>query len=181
MKYIKTIKLKATKGTRTIAQASDIFTGYIDPNFKNWGLDVKEKPTKPSTIDIFEMDKDATFKELFLEPEKQVMTQDQVIEFCINHKDELNQNGYANFFLIKRDNNFFVASVSVSDGRPGGCVDEFSDRFIWRAYSRHRVFSPQLDTKTLSSKKTLESLDTLSLDSAIKICKENGLVIYKPL
>ena len=32
-----------------------------------------------------------------------------------------------------------------------------------------------------SSSETLPSSDTSTLDSAIKICKENGLVIYKPL
>src|SRR3990167_1164082 len=111
MKYLKTVKLEAIKGDKTISQAKDLFSGYISPTFNN--LNIKDNPTKAQKIDIFEIDRDGTFKDFFTQPEKQVMTQEQVIEFCKNHRDDLKQGGAANFFLLKKHNDFFVADVRV--------------------------------------------------------------------
>lgn len=156
MKHLKTINLLTTKGTKTIAQASDVFTSYIDSDFKKWNLDVQDKPTKAVNLDVFEMDKNGTFKDIFTNPDKQVMTQEQIIYFCKNHKEELHKDWYT-FFLFKRVGVLFVACVSLDDlGRLGVRVDPFSYDRTWLAECPRRFVAPQLVSKTLENPDSLK-------------------------
>ncbi len=154
MKHTKlsTVQLPALKGTKTIAQATDVFKSYIDPDFKNWNLDKKGEKTEAITLDVMQMREDATFKQLFTNPEKMCLSQEQIIEFCANHKDTL--SSWYTFFLFKVDSDFFVAGVDV---RPDGLdvyVHEFSHDYVWNAENGYRFVLPQL---------TLESSDSDSL------------------
>src|SRR3990167_7255960 len=149
MRKVNTIKLGATKGDKFIKDANDVFTYYISLDFKNYTA--KQKPTKIVNIEVNEMDKDGTFKDLFPYPEKQAMTQSQIIEFVKNHKEELNKD-YGNFFLFKDKGDFSVAFVDVYGGQPGAYVYPFSNDVVWNATYQHRVFSLQLDPKTLKTK-----------------------------
>lgn len=74
MKFLKQINLKENKKP---AKPEDVFTGYLSSEFTSAG-----KPTKSRTFEIYEKDKNAIFKELFTDPEKQVMTEDEITEFC---------------------------------------------------------------------------------------------------
>lgn len=130
-----TIALPATKGTSTIAQATDVFTSYIDSNFKTWGIDKKGRPTKKVNLQVREMTEDGTFAQIFTDPENMCISQEQIIEFCKNHKEKLSQEWYT-FFLFKVDEKFFVARVLVDD-RYGlyASVHEFSYGLVWHAGS----------------------------------------------
>lgn len=140
MKKLTTVQLRATTGKETIAD-SNLFS-YIDSDFKNWGLNIPDKETKAMNLDIVELTKDATFGQMFKNPEKQTMTQGQILEFVKNHKENLCQNWYT-FFLFKVGNKFFVAFVSLGDD--GGLevhVREFSYDYVWGGERRRRLVMP---------------------------------------
>lgn len=161
MKHLKIVELNKTNGKDFIYQADEIFKGYLSDKFKNYTD--KQKPTKAVKLDISEMDRDGTFKDLFTCPEKQFLTQSQIIEFVKNYKHDLRQDGYATFLLFKEKDEFFVASVSFDVlGRFLVSVYQFSYDFVWFAKYRLRLGSLQLDSKTLKNQ-TLKPLETLPL------------------
>jgi hypothetical protein len=150
------ILLDPTDGTRTIAQATDVFEGGIDADFVNWSLDKSSCSTIATSVRVYEHIKDGTFKAIYGTNypvlDKMVFTQHQIIDFCVKHKDKLRQDGYGTFFLFKKDddfpaneNNLFVAYVGVySGGRLGANVHRFSDDYGWDAESQPRFVIPQL-------------------------------------
>lgn len=158
----KDIKIPALKGTKTIAEASGIFTGWIDSDFKNWETDVKGKSTKSMTFQVNELTENMTFNQMFPDPEKMCMTQEQILWYVENNKDKIN-DGYT-FFLFKVGDEFFVAYVRVDDvGTLDASVYRFSDDYVWDADRRFRVVVPAtsvsdpLPDLTLSPSETLES------------------------
>ena len=143
---MKTITIPALKGERIIAEARDIFTGYIDSDFKDWDADEKGIESKEIKLDVFEPQKDFIFSDFF--SEDNVMTQEQIIYFVENNKDLL--SNFYTFFPFKSKGRFFVAGVYVfsADGL-GVSVSRFSDDYVWVAGRRLRVVVPQLETKSL--------------------------------
>lgn len=148
MKIIKQNLAIKSASNDTIARADDIFTGYIDSDFENYGTDVKSPKTDDSKVAVLEMDTDGTFKEIFgsisLDLDSLCLTQAQIIEFVKVHKSELRQGGYSTFFLFKVKSEFFVASVSfvVVNLRVG--VSRLSNKCVWNAMYSRRVVVPQL-------------------------------------
>jgi len=142
----KNIVLPKLKGA-LISEAKDIFKSYIDSDFENWNLNSKTS-SKETKINVHEITKDGTLKEIFgrfnCDLDKLVMTQGQIIEFCKNHKEELGQNWY-NFFLIKENDEYFVADVHVHSDGLKAVVVRFVNGDVWSAEFRLRVFVPQLD------------------------------------
>lgn len=150
MKKITTLTLSATKGTQTIAKAKDVFTSLIDYDFVNWKTDIKEKDTKKTQLEVYEMTTDATFSQIFTQPDKMTLTQGQIIKFCKNHKSVLKQDNYGTLFLFKVGEEFFVACVYVySDDRLSVYVYRLSFGNVWYAGDGRRVVLPQLTTKYL--------------------------------
>lgn len=175
------IKLKATKGKETIVRADDVFTRYIDSDFENYGTDKKGVATEDMEMAVLEQDKNGTLKEIFVSIHKDldsmVMTQEQIITFCKDHKELLHPTWYT-FFLFKSNNEFFVARVYVSSGGLGVCVYRFSRDSVWFADRRRRFVVPQLalsDSESLAPR----PFDSLTLENAIKIVKENGYKVIK--
>ncbi len=178
MKLLKSnLKIPALKGKRII-HGNKMFS-WVDSDFKGYGLDKPEKATKAINASVYEMDKDGTFKDIFtslsLELDSLTMTQDQILSFVEDQKEELIKEGWGNFFLLKKDEEFFVAHVDVRSGGLEVYVDRFSDDNGWPADFRHRIVVPQLALESLET----SPLDSLTLDRAIAICKENGLVVTK--
>ncbi len=140
--------LGAVDGTETLADAKDVFA-FIDPDFKNWGADEKGSATEETTVDVYEMTKDATFSQMFGELNSDVsklcLTQHQIKNFVKKHRGWLRTEGYATFFLFKSNDNFFVAYVLFCSG---GSLSVYVGRFgrsgVWDAGSRRRVVVPQL-------------------------------------
>lgn len=133
--------IPATFGTRTFAQATDIFPGGIYG--KNCNIIGEARPETP--IVVHELNENGTLQQIFggqgvsfdqlcLEPE-------QIIQFVIKYSEHLHPQGYATFFLLPGSS--LVASVYWDDDRGLGVyVYHFSCDFVWRAGSRHRVVLP---------------------------------------
>ena len=150
----KSVKLTATEGRETLTNARDVFTGYIDPDFKNWGLDVVSEPTKEMEVAVYEMIKDGNFAQLFggfgENLDRLCLTQAQIRVFVRDQKNWLRTEGYGTFFLFKVGTEFFVAFVSVHAGGSDVRVLRFSLGSVWIARYELRVVVPQLIFSPLS-------------------------------
>ena len=144
-------------GRATIFQAKNVFKSWIDFDFENWGLNKESKATQETEIEVYEMVKDATFKEIFTSLSDNLdilcFTQGQIIDFCEKNCSHLRQDGCATFFLTKKDfekpateDNLFVVSVGVDVGSDGlgVSVGRFGNAGVWDAGYRHRVVVPKL-------------------------------------
>ena len=142
------IVIGPTDGKGIIARAKDLFTGWIDPDFVNYGTNVEGKLTKEVSVQVFEMIKDGTFAQIFggfgENLDRLCLTQAQIIFFVRNHAKWLRTDGYGTFFLFKVGGEFFVALVYVD---PDGLyVDVFRLGYdgVWPAESGRRFVVPQL-------------------------------------
>lgn len=147
--------LAKSDGRGIISQAKNVFKSYIDSDFENWGLNKKSKTTTETEIQVYEIAKDAIFKDMFTflsdNLDSLCLTQDQIIDFCSNHSEYLRSGGYATFFLTKKDfkkpatsNNLFVIRVPVHSGGLAVYVSHFDDAYVWVAGCRHRLVVPKL-------------------------------------
>lgn len=143
-----TLTIGATDGKQTIAQAGDVFTAYIDSDFKNWNLDVPGKAKPATKVEVHELVKDGRIDQFFPslgQLDDLCLEQDQIIKFCLEYKQWLRTEGWATLFLFKVANQFFVARVYFVDGGHLRVrVRRFSDGRVWRAGDRGRVVVPQL-------------------------------------
>ena len=141
------IMVAETDGSETMAGAKKVFTGYLDGDFKNWKTNQPSSATKAQPVMVYEMREDARFAEMFGslgDLDKLIMTQSQIIKFCVDHRDKLRQEGYGTFFLFKVGEEFFVAHVHVAGRKLFAFVFRFDSSFVWFADSRPRVVVPQL-------------------------------------
>lgn len=151
MKLIKTIQQKY------IADAKDVFTSYVDNDFRNWNTN------KGDELAVCELTEDMTFEQMFKKPDEMVLTQQQIIDFCKNHKEFLRKGGRATFFLFKVGEKFFVASVLVNSDGLSVDVLRFEHGYVWDAGDVLRVVVPQLALKHLDIQPLeLSNLVTLS-------------------
>ena len=143
-----TLELELTDGKETIARAKDTFPGWIDGNFKNYGTDVKGKPTEKVNVQVHEMIKDVTFAQIFGglsdNLDSLCLTQAQIIQFVKKHYKWLRTDGDGTFFLFKVNEEFFVAYVFMCDGGLEAHIDRLPYSGVWEAEYKHRVVVPQL-------------------------------------
>jgi hypothetical protein len=146
----KPFMINAVSGTETLADAHDVF-GHIDPNFKNWGTDKAELATTETTVEIYEMKKDATFSQIFGELSTDIrnlcFTQHQIKNFVKKYYHWLKTAKCTTFFLFKSKRNFFVALVSFSSGGEFFVyIREIGLDCVWTAkcHIRVRVVVPKL-------------------------------------
>lgn len=173
-KQLETITLPKV-GKDFIADAKDVFC-YIYSDFTNWELNKESKPQPKTDLAILEMTKNATFEQMF-NKETDYLTQAQIIEFCKNHKELLRQDGYATFFLFKVKDEYFVAHVNVRSYGLYVYVHRLEYDIVWYADYQHRFVVPQLALSTLE----ISPLETLTLNKAIKLCKNNGFRVIKEM
>ncbi len=138
-----------TDGTETLSDATDVFDGGIDPDFRNWQVDEPGKPTPAIKAEVFEMESDGTFPQVFgslsSDLDRLCFTPAQIRGFARKHRDWLQTDGYATFFLYKSHGHFFVAIARFSaDGRLGVRVNRFGSDNVWDAENRLRVVVPKL-------------------------------------
>jgi len=136
-------------GARVIADASDVFTGYIDSDFRGYKADEIGVATPDTPVNVFELTKNGVFSNIFgsfsIDNDKLCLTQDQIIGFVKKHRNWLREDGYATFFMFKSHNNFFVADVDFnSDGQLSVRVYRLENDFVWDAGLRYRFVVPQL-------------------------------------
>ncbi len=141
------IMIGATNGQETMARAKNVFTGYLDPDFKNWGTDAAGRPTQQTGVAVYELRQNATFNQMFRslgDPNTLIWEQSQIIKFCQEYRNRLRQEGYATFFLFKFSDEFFVARVNVDAGKLEAPVHRFDGGHVWSADGRLQVVVPQL-------------------------------------
>ena len=144
----KNLVLKPTTGERTVTSAKNVFRAYIDPDFKNWELDVEGKSTPETKVQVYELVKDGTFAQIFGGLGKNLddlcLTQEQIIQFAETHCDWFSTNFWT-FFLFKVGEKFFVAGVDLrGSGYLRVRVCRLSDDNVWHAKARRRFVLPQL-------------------------------------
>jgi hypothetical protein len=143
-----TATIPPTTGKKTISGAEEIFTGYLDPEFKGWGLDVLGEVKPETPVESLELAKDGTFNDFFTslgDLNKLVMTDEQIIWVVENCPDLLvQQDGKFNFFLKKKGDKFFVARVNRFEGRLKVFARRLSFGCVWYAECGLRVVVPQL-------------------------------------
>ncbi len=144
-----TITLKPTDGKETLAEAGDLFTGWLDPNFLKWGTYVSGSATKEMNVTVHEMIKDGTFAQIFGGMADDLNTlclsQAQIIQFVKKHKKWLHTDSHATFFLFKVGDEFFVARVRFDDHRKlTVTLYRLSFSSLWNAKYCLRVVTPQL-------------------------------------
>ena len=144
--------IPAGNDERCIAERKDLFPGWIDPDFMNWKLDLKQVPTEATPVQVLEMVKDGKFADIYAIPnrsfESLCFTQTQIALFVATHKKWLRAGGYGTFFLFKKEvegkDKFFVARVLFDgSGRLDVYVFSVSDVSVWDAKYLHRFVIPQ--------------------------------------
>jgi hypothetical protein len=145
------ILVGATNGEETIANSSDLFSGYLDPDFKKWGTNKSSRvSTEIVPAEIYELHKNATFQQMFDFPDRDTNSlcweQGQIINFCRDHLDKLHPKGFANLFLFKVEGHEgpLVADVRSDAGGLEVIVSRFGRGSVWYAEGRDRVVVPQL-------------------------------------
>ncbi|MFA6315138.1 MAG: hypothetical protein WC648_02105 [Candidatus Paceibacterota bacterium] len=144
------IAIAKTSGKENLAHAKDVFTGWVDPDFVNYGCDVEGEPTAPTPVEVFEMVENGDFARIFggfnVSLDQLRLSQHQIKAFARDHRDKLRTEGYGTFFLFKVGEEFFVAYVHFyGGGRLRVYVHRFSDVNVWGAERRHRVVLPKLN------------------------------------
>ena len=147
------IMIGATTGEETIADASDLFPGFLDSDFKNWETN---KPsgvtTKPVLATVFEMyQKNGTFRQIFGSLgniDDLCWEQGQILNFVREHSDKLHPKNWATFlpFKVKEIEEPFVAFVIRDAGELKAVVYRFGDVYVWDAWRCRRVVVPQLES-----------------------------------
>lgn len=144
------VTLDSTDGLKTIARAKEVFLRGINSDFMNWDLDTPAQPTKTTKVSVHEMfEQDGTLAEIYGSLghplDRLCLTQHQIIDFCVKHKNRLRQKGFT-FFLFKVRAHYFVASVYVNTVADRSAhVYRFSYDDVWYAKCRPQFVLPQLD------------------------------------
>lgn len=146
------IIIAPTAGSRTIARAKNVFRGWVDPNFKQWGTDMPGKAKPATPAEVHEMRRDAIFADMFgslgRPISELVFTQDQIIRFCEDHPEWLRTDGYATFFLFEENKELLVARVYAATAGLNADAHRFEDSDVRHGESCPRVVVPQ---QTLST------------------------------
>ena len=136
-----------TTGNLRFEDAKKTFGVFLDISFKNWGLCGSGRVTLERETEVHEMRLNADFSGMFNSLGRPlselVFTFDEVENFCQKHPEWLRSDGYATFFLLKEDNEFFVADVSVYPYGLNAYVYRFEYSCVWDGEYRHRVVVPQ--------------------------------------
>ena len=147
---ITTAVIPATDGRKCIGEARGVFC-HIDPHFENWGLNVTSKAHPKQQVCTGQLVKDGRFDQFFSsliegkEIDRLCLTQSQIVSFCRKHKQLLNQDDLATFFLFKNKEEYFVADVDVWLTGLAIYVYPFSYEYVWNGVLGHRVVVPQLE------------------------------------
>lgn len=150
---------------------------HIDSKFKSWKF-VEDKQVEKRELNIFELNEDKNLAQIFDKPEEQWVTQEELIDFCENRKDELKQDdeiwnyGCGNFFLLKSGDEFFVAGVYF--GSVGLLVNVYrlSYGLFCYALDKNRFVLP-------ATKPVLIPQSNTAIEDAINLLKKEGYVISK--
>lgn len=157
-----TVTISACKGREkaNIYNARETFPGHIDPNFKDYGINLPQPATAKTDVEVYEMyNKDANFRTLFGSLSSDLKSlafesQEQIEKFAQENKQWLRKDGNGTFFLftekVNGEEKFFVADVGFDSGALVVDVYHLSNGLVWLASDANRVVVPV--TKTLDTK-----------------------------
>ncbi len=146
--------LDATDGTETLWGASEVFTGFRDPDLLKWNLDLPGKATLAISTAVSEVIEDGTFGEIYGslsdDLNKLRLSQAQIKHFARLHYYKFDPDRWATFLLFTRQDepvnedqsNLFVASVCIRDLKLLVVVRKFSREHILEATGRPRIVTP---------------------------------------
>jgi hypothetical protein len=141
------VMIEKCDGKAYISDAKNIFKSYINLSFRDFFLNKKDQATEETLLDIHEIVESANCSQIFLslntDLDKLVMTQNQIIRFCEKYSTLLRKKGFATFFLVKENNEYFVVLVTM---HPGGLrigFIRFKCNRVWLGEYRHRLVIPQ--------------------------------------
>lgn len=146
LRYLQTVTLAPTKGDVTLAEAGDVFTRYLDPDFENWGTNVHGEDTEETSVDVYEMKQKGNYQTLFSslgDPQTLCLTQAQIKEFFRSHYGLLRQQAYATFCLFEVKGRLFVTDVDLVSGNLKLRISHFALDHVWHSDRRHRVVVKQ--------------------------------------
>lgn len=141
--------LPPTDGTKTILNSTNVFTGHIDQDFKDYRTNQPSTATPETSVMVYELVKDRSFKVIFdslnEETERLCLTQSQIVEFVRLHKQHLGTDKHsATFFLFKGHGFFLIARIHLNDGQPLVFSNQVEVYHRLPAIHQHRFVVPQL-------------------------------------
>ncbi len=142
------LSLDPSDGTETLANASDVFTIWLDPNFKNYGTNVPSPATEQIEVAVYEIVKNGNLETIFGsfgdDLARLCLPQDKIIQFVKKYREWLQKDGSATLFLFQVGHNkFFVASIGMNTKTAlGASVAHFSYDNVWDAQFSPRVVVP---------------------------------------
>jgi hypothetical protein len=140
------IFIEALYGQKIIIDYKNIFQS-IDQDFNNWNLNKPGEKTDKVFVDVYEMIEDATFLEMFNSLNRTfddlILSQEQIIYFCLNYFYLLNQEKYNTFFLIKEGTEYFVVSIFLFPEGLHARINKVDDVVVWDGDFHCRLVVPR--------------------------------------
>lgn len=142
------LPIGVSTGEETFVEASGFFTGWIDPDFVNWGCNVPSRATNPAMADLHKLTKNGDFRHIFggiasklgVELDRLIPEQGQAVTFYRAHRQLLRKNRWLfvpfkiGDEILPDFSNVFVAFTRLDDdGHPRVSVDRFSYDDVWSA------------------------------------------------
>ncbi len=140
-----TLGIDPTDGKEIIAEASNVFPGWIDSNFEKYGCSLVSPPTGSAQATVLELIKDGLLSEIFggdgVDLHRLCFTQPQIIQFVQKHRKWLRTERHGTLFLFRIDKDFFVAQVYFreEDEKLRISLYKLSSKHVWRAKFLHRI------------------------------------------
>ncbi|PKM91815.1 hypothetical protein CVU82_01245 [Candidatus Falkowbacteria bacterium HGW-Falkowbacteria-1] len=140
--------IDALDGSIAIIDSEDIFRAYIDPKFKELGLDKPGLSTPKITVEVYKLVDDKKIGDIFVSfgvnLDKLVMSQSQIVFFCKRNYLRICGNEYAYFFLIKEKNKYHVVNVDIYSDGIGVEIVHFDQKRILLSDDFYHVVVPQV-------------------------------------
>ncbi|MFP4515039.1 MAG: hypothetical protein ACLFNO_03505 [Parcubacteria group bacterium] len=141
-----TIKIEATTDKAGIAKSKEVFKSWLDPDFDSLDLDVEQKPSEGVEVEVYELKKGRTFKEIFASFKQDLdslcFTQQQIVKFCQMYEDRLHPN-WVTFFPFKENNDYFIAYVRKYPDGLYALALCYEFNLVWEAKCSYRLVVPK--------------------------------------
>ena len=138
--------LDPTEAQMSLEDLQKVFPGGIYGGFENFPSQATGATNGVVHEQIVNGNWNSIFKGISTKLKTLVWQPRQIVDFCFKHNKWLRAEGYATFFLMEKDGDFFVAFVVVDDSGLYVSVSPLSFDYVWGAESRRRIVLPQPET-----------------------------------
>lgn len=140
------ILIGPTTGFETFETSRDVFTKFVDWDFKKTEFNVASHETPVTQVQVYEAIANATTRTMFnsfgVPVDQLILTQGQVSLFCRDHRELLRDGKYPTFFLIRNAIELCTPYANISPEGLGICSRFFSAGVEWKKDLRIRVVVP---------------------------------------